>query len=95
MAGFLFVFVFFVRYFVREGFSFVGGSRRKRHGLQVRRALHAGVPEIIARRTYNPRCLSLEVVRSLLCNFGRTTGTSEMRERSKVHRRLRVFGIGR
>jgi len=34
----------------------------------VRRALHA-VPEIITRRTYNPRCLRLETVRSLLCNF--------------------------
>jgi len=51
--------------------------------------------EIITRRTYNPRCLRLEMVRSLRCNFGRTTGTSEMRERSKVRRRLRVFGIGR
>ena len=44
-------------------------SRRMRHGFQVRRALHAGVPEIIARRTYNPRFLSLEMVRSLLGNF--------------------------
>ena len=43
-----------------------------RHGLQVRRALHAGVPEIIARRTYNPRCLRLEMVRSLLRNFAAT-----------------------
>jgi hypothetical protein len=46
---------------IREEFFLVKGSRRKRHGLQVRRALHAGVPEIITRRTYNPRCLRLEM----------------------------------
>ena len=54
-----------------------------RHGLQVRRALHAGLPEIIARRTYNPRCLSLEMVRSLLCNFVRTIGPTELCELSQ------------
>jgi len=50
-------------------FVVVKSSRRMRHGLQVRRALHTGVPEIIALRTCNPRCLRLEMVRSLLCNF--------------------------
>ena len=53
-----------------------------RHGLQVRRALHAGVPEIIARRTYNPRCLRLEMVLSLHCNFDRNIDTSDICERS-------------
>ena len=62
MLGFLFICFGFVLC-AREG------SLRMRHGLQVRLALHAGVPEIIARRTYNPRCLRLEMVRSLLCNF--------------------------
>jgi hypothetical protein len=66
-----------------------------RHGLQVRRALHAGVPEIIARHTYNPRCLRLEMVRSLLCNFDGTMDTNETCERSNARRRLRVFGRGR
>jgi hypothetical protein len=62
VAGFLFVFALFVPLFVKV-------SRRIGHGLQVRRALHAGVPEIIARRTCNPRCFRFEMVRSLLCNF--------------------------
>ena len=79
MTGVLFLVVC-----IREEFLLVKVSRRIGHGLQVRRALHAGVPEIIARRTYNPRCLRLEMVRSLLCNFDRATGTSEMRERSKA-----------
>ena len=79
MTGVLFLVVC-----IREEFLLVKVSRRIGHGLQVRRALHAGVPEIIARRTYNPRCLRLEVVHSLLCNFVRGTGPSEVCERSKA-----------
>jgi hypothetical protein len=39
--------------------------------------------EIITRRTNNPRWLRLEMVRSLLCNFVRTTGTNETCERKQ------------
>jgi hypothetical protein len=40
--------------------------------------------EIIARRTYNPRCLRLEIALSLLRNFANTSSASEICERSKA-----------
>lgn len=51
--------------------------------------------EIITRRTNNPRCLSLEMVRSLFCNFYALSFRVKLVSASKARRRLRVFGIGR